>query len=168
MLLLARDVGATEVGLIFSPSSSWCVFLASMMMLMVVLLLALLFFFESQLTDVFFMCCRCSSCSALALALLVAPASRARCALGAGRGAGYITLVFFCRAAAASCARCTFGLRRGAIFLNVRRAAAPPRAVGRCGLEVGRRVALPISLLLFAVLPLFFFLVGRSLGVALV
>jgi len=125
-------------------------------------------FFKSQLTDVFVQCCRCSSCSALALALFVALASRARCALGAGRGAGYITLVFFCRAAAASCARCTFGLRRGAIFLDVRRAAAPPRAVGRCGLEVGRRVALPILLLLFAVLPLFFFLVGRSLGVALV
>ena len=65
---------------------------------------------------------------------------------------------FFSRAAAASCAPCAFGLSRGAdaTFLAVRRAAAPPRAVGLRGLEVGRRVALPILLLLFAVLPLFF------------
>jgi hypothetical protein len=42
LLLLARDVGTAEVGLFFSPSSSWCVFFVASMMLMVLLLMALL------------------------------------------------------------------------------------------------------------------------------
>ena len=113
----------------------------------------------------FVQCCRCSSCPALCLALLVAAAFRARCALGARRGTGDTALAFCC-AAAASSARRAFDVGRGAgalvRALAARRASAPPRAVGRRGLGVRRRVALPI--LPSAMRPLFFVLWGVAVS----
>jgi hypothetical protein len=115
--------------------------------------------FKSQLTDVFVQCCRCSSCSAPALALLVAPASRARCALGVGRGAGYIALVFF----SALPLRLVLGVPLASgeapmlFFLMFAVLLLLLVLLGGVALKSGVAWhSLPILLLLFAVLPLFF------------